>query len=212
MSPMLADWIAAATRGLAARSAAQVRTEIEEHYEAAREDALVRGESEQQADRTAVRALGDPYVSNRHYRAVMLTRSEARILGQGQSECRAVASRPWLLWALRALPLAPLGGMALAATFGDFGLALALFIGAVAIALILAPALTPIRTPAQGRLVRRLKWAWLAVALVAVSAGGNVALISSFYPGLSVFLWIEWVRARIRRKLPQSEWPRHLYV
>ena len=65
----LEQWLSDATRGLSAESAAQVRAEIEQHYDSAREAG---GDA---AD--AMRALGDPRAANRAYRKVLLTEQEA---------------------------------------------------------------------------------------------------------------------------------------
>ena len=67
MTP-LEQWLSGATRGLSAESAAQVRAEIQQHYDAATE-----------AGDDALAALGDPRVSNRAYRKVLLTEREARM-------------------------------------------------------------------------------------------------------------------------------------
>src|SRR5882724_848375 len=89
-------WLKQATRHLAQASAAQVRGEIQEHYESAREAAMSSGASADEADRLAVAALGDSQVANCQYRNVLLTSAEARLLREGNWEARAVCSRPWL--------------------------------------------------------------------------------------------------------------------
>src|SRR5689334_16391961 len=82
----LDSWLKQATRHLSKDSAAQVRTEIEEHYVAEREAAINRGASAKDADRLAVSALGDAKAANRQYRKVLLTSSEARLLDEGNRE------------------------------------------------------------------------------------------------------------------------------
>jgi hypothetical protein len=67
MSP-LEKWLSDATRGLSAESAVQVRAEIQEHYDSARE-----------AGDDAITALGDPRAANRAYRKVLLTQQEAML-------------------------------------------------------------------------------------------------------------------------------------
>jgi hypothetical protein len=62
----LEKWLSDATRGLSAESAAQVRAEIQQHYDSACE-----------AGDDGIAALGDPRVSNRAYRKVLLTEREA---------------------------------------------------------------------------------------------------------------------------------------
>ena len=58
----------AATHDLSLTSAAQVRAEIKEHFESAREAAIGAGSNPADADRTAVAALGDPRAANCEYR------------------------------------------------------------------------------------------------------------------------------------------------
>ena len=65
MSP-LEQWLADATRGLSPESAAQVRAEIQQHYDSACE-----------AGGDAIAALGNPRAANRAYRKVLLTEQEA---------------------------------------------------------------------------------------------------------------------------------------
>ncbi len=62
----LDQWLLDATRGLSPESAAQVRAEIEQHYDSARE-----------AGGDALAELGDPRAANRAYRKVLLTEREA---------------------------------------------------------------------------------------------------------------------------------------
>jgi hypothetical protein len=62
----LESWLFDATRGLTAESAAQVRAEIQQHYDSASE-----------AGDDAIAALGNPRAANRAYRKVLLTRQEA---------------------------------------------------------------------------------------------------------------------------------------
>src|SRR5450755_4413763 len=104
----LDGWLKQATRHLSRDSAARVRTEIQEHYELAREAAMSGGASADQADLSAVTALGDAKTANCQYRNVLLTSSEARMLREGQWEARAVCSRPWAKWVLLAVPAAAL--------------------------------------------------------------------------------------------------------
>ena len=61
-------WIGRATHDLSLTSAAQVRAEIQEHFESAREAAIGAGASPNDADRAAVAALGDPRAANCEYR------------------------------------------------------------------------------------------------------------------------------------------------
>ena len=76
----LDSWLNQATRHLSVDSAAQVRTEIREHYESAWEAAVGGGAPADEAGRSALAALGDAKAANRQYRKVLLTSSEARML------------------------------------------------------------------------------------------------------------------------------------
>src|SRR5579862_9657292 len=71
----LETWLKQATRHLSATSAAQVRSEIREHYESARDEALAAGAASEEADRMALASLGDAATGGRQYRKVMLTTS-----------------------------------------------------------------------------------------------------------------------------------------
>jgi hypothetical protein len=118
MTPDFDSWLQQATRSLAKDSVAQVRTEIQEHYQSAREDAISGGASQDEANRMALNALGDAKVANMQYRRVLLTASEARLLQQGNREAGVVCSISWRQWLLLAISL-----IALLAAGGFFGLA-----------------------------------------------------------------------------------------
>ena len=64
-------WLQEATRGLSNDSAAQVRTEIQEHYHSAREAAMSGGATEDEANRIVLTALGDPKIVNKQYLGVL---------------------------------------------------------------------------------------------------------------------------------------------
>ena len=107
----LDSWLKQATRHLSKDSAVQVRTEIEEHYESAREAAISGGATIDEAHRLALTALGNAKTANCQYRHVLLTSAEARMLRDGEWEARVVCSRSWLKWLLVAAPVAAvLGG------------------------------------------------------------------------------------------------------
>src|SRR3984885_12471160 len=103
-SSNLDNWLAQATRHLSKDSAAQVRAEIHEHYQSARDTAINNGATAEEADQSAVVALGDAKTANCQYRNVMLTSAEAKLLRESQWESRAVCSRPWLKWLLLTMP------------------------------------------------------------------------------------------------------------
>jgi hypothetical protein len=208
----LDSWLTQATRHLSKDSTAQVRAEIQEHYESARETAIGAGAAAVEADRSAVAALGDPKTANCRYRNVMLTVAEAKLLRKSQWESRAVCSRPWLKWVLLAMPAAALWASAALFLTGKNELARTLLVGGITLLLALGAPFLPIYTPARARIFRRVKYVLLA-ATFALVFGKNV-LDWSWLLACSVWplFWIEWTRTSIRRKLPESRWPKHLYL
>lgn len=208
----LETWLGEATRGLAADSAAQVRREIGEHYESAREAAVAGGSSAEEADRLAVRALGDAKTANCQYRQVLLTSAEARMLREGKWEARAICSRPWLKWLLVAVPVVLVEAAATFYFHGEIGLARDLLLAGIGMSPLFAALLLPINTPLRGRVFRYGKW--VAMTLAVVLLLGPDALKSSWL--VMTCFWLiartDWTRASIRRKLPVSAWPRHLYL
>jgi hypothetical protein len=208
----LASWLEQATRHLSKDSAAQVRTEIQEHYESEREAAMNRGATAEHADRSAVTALGNAKVANRQYRKVLLTSAQARMLHSGNREARAICSRQWLKRTLLAMPVVTL--LAASALFLDGAIAVsrALAVGAIAMALFFAAPFLPIYTPSRARIYRLLKWA----ALIGVFwlVWGPDALKYSWLLASCLWIpvWTEWTRFSIRRKLPVAEWPKQLYL
>ena len=205
-------WLNQATRHLSRDSAAQVRAEIQEHYQSARDAAISNGETPGQADRTAVAALGDAATANCQYRNVLLTSAEARVLREGQWETRAVCSRTWLKSLLVAMPVAALWASAALFLGGQSELGRTLFVGGLTLLVAFGAPMLPIYTPARARVFRRLKYVLLAVTFALVF--GTHALDWSWLLACSVWplFWIEWTRASIRRKIPQARWPKHLYL
>jgi hypothetical protein len=201
----LDGWLKQATRHLSIDSAAQVRTEIQEHYESALEAVMSGGASAEEADRLAVTALGDAKDANCKYRNVLLTSAEARMLREGNWEARAVCSRPWLKW----------GALLLAAALflaGAITEAWALLVGGIAMALLFAAPFLPVYTRSRGRVFRCVKWAVL-LGTLGLAFGPDVLkwswlLFSCLWP----MVWIESTRISIRRKLPIAEWPKQLYL
>ncbi len=207
----LEAWLRRATCHLSAASCTQVRTEIQEHYESAREAAMSGGATAEQADRVAVASLGEAKAANRQYRKVLLTASEARLLGNVKWEARAVCSRPYLKVLLQAIPTVALFSASLAFTFGESGAARMLLAGGIMTGLLFAASFLPIRTPLQGRVFRCVKWIgmvaamWLAFWPAVLQWSWLVA--ASLWP----LAWAEWTQISLRRKLPVAEWPRQLY-
>jgi hypothetical protein len=190
----------------------RVRSEIREHYEAAREAALGDGASEEEADRRAVNALGNATTANRQYRKVLLTSAEARMLCEGNWETRAVCARPWLKSLLLAIPAtAVLVAMVLFLS-GTTAIARLLLVGGLGVGFMLGTPFLPIYTPARSRVLRVVKWVVL-VAIVVLAFGPDALrwswlMFSCLWP----VAWIEWTRMSIRRKLPVAEWPKNLYL
>ena len=205
-------WLNEATRGLSKDSAAQVRSEIQEHYESAHEASLSTGASADDADRFAVTALGDAHDANRQYRGVLLTSGEAKLLREGNWESRAFYSSAWMKWLL-ATPAAAalLIGTAFLLT-GATGLAQVLLTAGTGMGLLFAAPLLPIYTPSRARIFRFVKWVVL-IAMLVLAFGPRALkwswlLTSCLWP----MAWVEWTRLSIRRKLPVSKWPKQLYL
>jgi len=212
MTAELERWLSRATRHLSCDSAAQVRGEIQEHYEAAREAAVNGGATPDRAGQVALTALGSPGRANCEYRKVLLTSAEARLLRQGNWEARAVCSHRLVRSLLFAMPAIALFGAMELFRYGAAELARVLFAGALATGFLFVVPLLPIYTPARSRLVRYVKWAVLA-ALPVVAFGSEAfkfswLIIASLWP----VAWVEWTRISIRRKLPVAQWPKQLYL
>ncbi len=202
----LENWLKQATRRLSRESAARVRSEIQEHYESARETAMAEGATADEADLTALAALGDAKIANCQYREVLLSSDEARLLSEGNWEARAICFRPWLKWLLIT---APVVALFLIATRGIAPVVLA---AGLMTGLLFAAVFLPIYTPRRARIFRCAKWV-VFIAIFALIFGADTLrmswlLISCLWP----VAWIEWKRVSIRRKLPVAEWPRQLYL
>ncbi len=212
MTQELEMWLGQATRHLSRQSAAQVRSEIQEHFEAARANAMERGVSCDEADREALQTLGNAKLANRQYRKVMLTSGEARLMREGDWEARAICSRTWLKWLLLAMPagavLAGLGFYVAGAT----AVAQVLLVGGLGTGMLFSATFLPVYTPVRGRVFRLVKWMVLAGILVLafwpMMLQWSWLLFSCAWP----MAWAEWSRASIRRKLPIEKWPKQLYL
>lgn len=212
MSHALDHWLTQATRCLSKDSIAQVRAEIQEHYESAREAAFNAGATPDEADRLAVTAFGDPKSANRQYRRVLLTVAESRLLQQGSREMQAVCAGQSMKRVLFSVIAVSLIVAVVTLSRGATGLSRDLSISALAMTSLFVFPLLPIYTPARSRIARYAKWS-LLVLIFLIVFGRNVReyswlLVSTLaYP-----VWIEWKRNSIRRKLPVAEWPKHLYL
>ena len=205
----LDTWLKRATCHLSADSAAQVRSEIHEHYESAREESLAAGAAPHEADRMALASLGDPRIACRHYRKVLLTRAEDRLLRETIWEARAICSHD------RSLFFIPAAALCASAWFfiaGQTYLTVMLALGAAGMVLLFARPLLPINTPARARIFRGVRWAWLTAILLLAAWPDfhkqSWMLIAIAWP----ILWIEWTLFSVRRKLAIANWPRPLYL
>jgi hypothetical protein len=196
----LESWLTDATRGLSKDSAAQVRSEIGEHYESS----LRRDVTPDEADRIAIAALGDAKAANRQYRKVLLTSREAKVLSQSNREAAAFGSGALLKGVLFAVFIAVVCGATAFFLTGAASVAWRLLWGFMAISLWTAAPLLPVYTESRGRVFRIVKWVFLLGTLVALHSW----TIPCFWP----LAYVDWTRSSIRRKLPVTEWPRQLYL
>ncbi|MBS1850426.1 MAG: hypothetical protein JST79_05910 [Acidobacteria bacterium] len=208
----LEQWLQQATRSLAKEPAAQVRCEIQEHYESARETARADGVSEQDAERKAIAALGDAKAANCEYRKVLLTRAEARLLREGNWEARMVCHRPGFKPFLLLLVAAALLGAAVFYRDGVGATAQVLLVAGIVLGVLFGAPFLPIYTPSRSRVYRYVKWTML-LGMFALIFGRDAwkwswLLVSCLWP---VF-WVEWRRMSIRRKLRVADWPKQLYL
>jgi len=205
-------WLKQATRHLSSDSAVQVRTEIREHYESAREAAMDGGATADQADLLALTALGDAKTANRQYRKVLLTSAEARLLREGNWESQAVCSHRLLKSLVLSMPvIAMLAALALFLT-GATEVARLLLAGGTGMGVLFLAPFLPVYTPSRSRIVRYVKWVMLT-GMVVLAFGPDALrfswlLIATLWP----VAWVEWTRNSIRRKLPVARWPKHLYL
>ncbi len=208
----LNTWLNNATRCLSTDAAMKVRSEIEEHYELARETAIERGAGVEEASRIALRELGDAGEANRAYRRVMLTSTEARLLRESNLEARAICARPLLKWTALSLPGVLLLASVAALIMHQPNFAIGSLLAGLIMALTFIVPFMPVYTVERGRIVRGVRWA-LLVCMIVLPFGTDVLHWSWL---LAVCFWpivqTEWRRISIRRKLPIAEWPKQLYL
>jgi hypothetical protein len=208
----LESWLKQATWHLSAESATQVRTEIQDHFETARDTAIAAGATSGEADLVALAALGDAKTANCQYRRVLLTAEEARLLRRGNHEAQFVCTHRWLKWLFPAASIATLlTGIVLLLIGVSPAAQIMLAAGTITGLLTSAPFL-PIYTPFRGRVFRYAKWIVFIGAFVLIFGSDTLKmswlLISCLFP----LFWVEWTRVSIRRKLPVAKWPRQLYL
>ena len=208
----LETWLNQATRRLSRDSSVQVRTEIQEHYESARETAMSAGATADEAARLAITALGDAKAANCQYRKVLLTSEEARLLGESNWEARAFCSRPALKMLLLALPVVALFAAGAFYFAGANAVAQVLLVGGIGMGLLFSAPFLPVYTPSRARVFRVVKWVVL-IGMLGLAFGPDALkwswlLISCLWPAV----WIERTRVSIRRKQPVAKWPKQLYL
>jgi hypothetical protein len=228
----LDTWLARATRQLSADSAAQVRTEIAQHYESAREDAIASGATADEADRVAVAALGDPKSANSQYREVLITRSEAQLLRSSACEARFFSSTPLRKRLLAIVPAAAAmcaaAAYAVATITAPFAIPFAVTasanatasliariatVAAILTAVVFAVPLLPIYTPSRARIYRAAKW--LTVIALSVLLFDPAHRLQWSWLVLNCFSFVAWTELKLmslRRKIPAANWPKHLYL
>jgi hypothetical protein len=210
--PALNLWLSQATQRLSNDSAEQVRAEIQEHYECAREAALSGGASVDEAERQAVTALGDAKTANRQYRRVLVTAAEEKTLRQGNWEGQLICSRPWIKWMLWAISAAALLASAASYLNGLHALAQVTLAVGIGTGLSFTVPFLPVYTPSRSRVFRVVLWA-LKVGVWLLAFGPGALKVYWIVP-LCLWqpAWLEWRRASLRRKLPVAKWPKQLYL
>jgi uncharacterized membrane protein YgdD (TMEM256/DUF423 family) len=221
----LDTWLARATRHLSRDSAAQVRAEITQHYESARDAALAAGAVPDEAGRTALAALGKAKAANRQYCRVLITRAEARQLRSSGREAQFFCSSSFRKSLLVAIPVIAAICAAASYTFatvtGAFAahanstavlVARVSVVAAVLTALFFAVPLLPIYTPMRARIYRAAKWLAIATVVMIIFDGDRLYSTWLFLSCFWVVAHTEAVRMSIRRKIPAANWPRHLYL
>ncbi len=221
---LLTTWLDTATAGLCAEAKTRIRGEIEEHFEAACEDALEHGLSEQDAVQQAIASLGDARKARRSFRRIHLTQFEKEYT-DNLLALRGEGLRTWFVVRCAAIPIAPLmllGGLLLlfglstpeAFLYGCILVATALA-GAVVVALLLLAyrlfrTLLPPSKTAQTALWRNFS-SWAALTCLLISAYGHEYLRSSlslsalpilqYVIVISAPVWHMAIDLRIMRKL-----------
>ena len=212
MANALDGWVSEATRWLSKDSAAQVRSEIGEHFEESRVAAVHAGANQAEAEYAALTALGDAGKVNREYRDALMTNGDARLLREGNMEAKFFcANRPVRL-ALLALPGLALMASGLLFYQGKADIARTLLLGGITLAVVFVMPFLPVYTKSRSRIARFVKWMVLA-GLPLLAFGGDALKYSWLLIAVwSPIAWVEWRRMALRRKLPIEQWPKQLYL
>jgi hypothetical protein len=218
-------WLARATRQLSADSAAQVRSEIAQHYESSREAAIASGKSADEAARAALAALGDAKDANCQYRHVLITRGEARILRSSGREAQFFCATPFRKSLLVAVPVVAAICAAASYAFATVTQAFATHatstavlvarisvVAAILTTLFFAVPLLPIYTPWRARIYRAAKWLAIATVVMIIFDGDRLYSTWLFLSCFWVIAYTEATRMSLRRKIPAANWPKHLYL
>lgn len=208
----LETWLAQATCGLSKDSMARVRSEIQEHYESAKEHSLGNGATLLEADRSAIAALGDPRVANHDYRRVLLTSAEARVLREAKCETTMFMRRSWIKWTFLALPVALWLGALFFFLRADGGSARMLLGGGLATSVFVCAPFLPLYTLERGRLFRPIKWIAFTGILYLGFGFDSFKMLWLIAPCMTPFIMSEIKRISIRRKLRVADWPKSLYL
>ncbi len=224
-STALDTWLTRATRQLSSDSAAQVRTEIAQHYESAREAAIVAGATNDEADRKAIAALGDPKAANCQYRRVLITKSEARVLRSSGREAQFFCATPFRKYLFVAIPVVAAICAAVAyatatltepfawhATSTAVLVARISLVATVLTTIFFAVPLLPIYTPLRARGYRVAKWLAIAIVLTIIFDGDRLYSTWLFLSCFWVIAYTEAQRMSLRRKIPAANWTKHLYL
>jgi hypothetical protein len=205
----LEAWVQEAAAHLSAASAARMRQEITEHFQAAYEEAESEGLDPDAAQRRALAALGDARNVNRRYREVTLTGSEDRLLRKVQAETSFVCAYGTKLWILS---VATFGAAIWCLATGRVQAMWPILLLAIGMSLVAVPFLLPVNTLVRSRIFRGVRWAWL-IGVCVWAFGPNYRsnswlMLTCAWP----IVWREWKVSTVRRKLPVSEWPRQLFL
>jgi hypothetical protein len=218
-------WLARATRQLSTDSAAQVCSEIAQHYESSREAAIASGKSADEADRAALAALGDAKDANCQYRHVLITRNEERILRSSGREAQFFCATPFRKSLLIAVPViaaicaaASYAFATVTQAFATHATSTAVLVARISVVaatlttLFFAVPLLPIYTPWRARIYRAAKWLAIATVVMIIFDGDRLYSTWLFLSCFWVIAYTEATRMSLRRKIPAANWPKHLYL